>query len=74
MRPKKYHGRHMEAVYTETYLGPSKISIVEHTAQKMKFSINDFFSKCDQIHSQLRILWNITKLVQWIIAKVVHGF
>ena len=23
------------------------------TAQKMKFSINDFFSKCDQIHSHL---------------------
>ena len=23
----------------------------EHTAQKMKFSINNFFSKCDQIHS-----------------------
>ena len=21
-----------------------------HTAQKMKFFINDFFSKCDQIH------------------------
>ena len=25
------------------------------TAQKMKFSINDFFSKCDQIRSFLRI-------------------
>ena len=25
------------------------------TAQKMKFSIKDFFSKCDQIHSFLRI-------------------
>ena len=25
------------------------------TAQKMKFSINDFFSKCDQISSFLRI-------------------
>ena len=24
-------------------------------AQKMKFSIKDFFSKCDQIHSFLRI-------------------
>ena len=26
-----------------------------HTAQKMKFSIKDFFSKCDQIRSSLRI-------------------
>ena len=25
------------------------------TAQKMKFSIEDFFSKCDQIRSKLRI-------------------
>ena len=27
-----------------------------HTAQKMKFFIMDFFSKCDQIRSELRIL------------------
>ena len=26
-----------------------------NTAQKMKFSIKDFFSKCDQIRSFLRI-------------------
>ena len=26
-----------------------------NTAQKMKFSIKDFFSKCDQIRSYLRI-------------------
>ena len=26
-----------------------------NTAQKMKFSIKDFFRKCDQIHSFLRI-------------------
>ena len=26
-----------------------------YTAQKMKFSIKDFFSKCDQIRSFLRI-------------------
>ena len=28
---------------------------VNNTAQKMKFSIKDFFSKCDQIRSSLRI-------------------
>ena len=26
-----------------------------HTPQKMKFAIKDFFSKCDQIHSFLRV-------------------
>ena len=26
-----------------------------YTEQKMKFSIKDFFSKCDQIHRTLRI-------------------
>ena len=29
-----------------------------NTAQKMKFSIKDFFSKCDQIRRKLRI-WSI---------------
>ena len=31
------------------------------TAQKMKFSIKDFFSKCDQIHSYLRIWSHLLK-------------
>ena len=31
------------------------------TAQKMKFSINDFFSKCDQIRSKLRIWSRLLK-------------
>ena len=30
-------------------------SAVFHTAQKMKFSIKDFFSKCDQICRKMRI-------------------
>ena len=28
-----------------------------YTTQKMKFSIKDFFSKCDQIRSFLRNTW-----------------
>ena len=28
-----------------------KFSLCSFTAQKMKFSIKDFFSKCDQIHN-----------------------
>ena len=43
------------------------------TAQKMKFSIKDFFSKCDQIRSFLRIWSHLLKkflmenffFVQW---------
>ena len=31
------------------------------TAQKMKFSITDFFSKCDQIRSKLRIWSHLLK-------------
>ena len=32
-----------------------------HTAQKMKFSIKDFFSKCDQIRSFLLIWLHLLK-------------
>ena len=31
------------------------------TAQKMKFSIKDFFGKCDQIHKKLRIWSHLLK-------------
>ena len=31
------------------------------TAQKMKFPINDFFSKCDQIRRKLRIWWHLLR-------------
>ena len=32
-----------------------------HTAQKMKFTIKDFFSKCDQIRRKLRIWSHLLK-------------
>ena len=32
-----------------------------HTAQKMKFSIKDFFSKCEQIRRKLRICSHLLK-------------
>ena len=35
--------------------------IITHTTQKMKFSIKDFFSKYDKIHSFLRILSYLLK-------------
>ena len=35
--------------------------LVNYTAQKMKFSIKDFFSKCDQIRSFLQIWSHLMK-------------
>ena len=35
--------------------------IARYTAQKMKFSIKDFFSKCDQIRRKLRIWSHLLK-------------
>ena len=34
---------------------------IQTTAQKMKFSITDFFSKCDQIHRKLQIWSHLLK-------------
>ena len=33
----------------------AQFHLTEYTAQKMKFSIKDLFSKCDQIRRNLRI-------------------
>ena len=41
----------------KTYLGIS----VYNTAQKMKFSIKGFFSKCDQIRRKLQIWSHLQK-------------
>ena len=38
-----------------------KLWKAKYTAQKIKFSIKDFFSKCDQIHSFLRIWSHLLK-------------
>ena len=35
--------------------------MIHHTVQKMKFSIMDFFSKCEQIRSFLRIWSHLLK-------------
>ena len=44
------------------YIYPNRSKAVKsHTAQKIKFSIKDFFSKCDQIGSFLRIWSHLLK-------------
>ena len=46
----------------------------KYTAQKIKFSIKDFFSKCNQIRSKLRIYYRNpsrnTFFVQWYVFEV----
>ena len=43
------------------------------TTQKMKFSIRDLFSKCDQFHRKLRI-WSVKKfLMENFIFCAVYG-
>ena len=47
------------------------------TAQKMKFFIKDFFSKCDQIHRKLRIWSYLLKkslMENLIFCAVIVGF
>ena len=39
----------------------NNVVYMSFTAQKMKFSIKDFFSKCDQIRSFLRIWSHLLK-------------
>ena len=46
-----------------------------YTAQKMKFSIKDFFSKCQQIRSFLRIWSHLLKkslMENFIFCAVLH--
>ena len=38
-----------------------KLRLFAYTAQKMKFPIKNFFSKCDQIRSKLRIWSHLMK-------------
>ena len=44
------------------------------TAQKMKFSIKNFFSKCDQIRRKLQILLHLSKksLMKYFISCAVQ--
>ena len=63
--------KNTEKSMTKYFINPYMINLIEisqftyssklHTAQKMKFSITDFFSKCDQIRSFLRIWSHLLK-------------
>ena len=68
--------RSLEILYKFSYLS---YGTTIHTAQKMKFSIKDFFTKCDQIRSFLRV-WShllfkslVGKLQFLCSAKREHG-
>ena len=53
----------MKKTQIQKTVGPFPIAfwIISNTAQKMKFSIKDFFSRCDQIRSFLRIWLQLLK-------------
>ena len=59
-------------------ISPLKVSPSRVTAQNMKFSIKDFFSNCDQIHSFLRIWSHLLKksiienFIFWAVKVVWH--
>ena len=57
--------------------GKNCIKKVSHTAQKMKFSIKDFFSKCDQIPkipADLVTLLNKSLMENFIFSVVIVNF
>ena len=51
----------MVSIFVEKYCRILVVWAVTVTAQKMKFFIKNFFSKCDQIHSFLRIWSHLLK-------------
>ena len=61
----KQHGRHLFFLYKPLLsqsLGKSEyISSLLDTAQKMKFSIKDFFGNCDRIRRKLQIWSHLPK-------------
>ena len=66
-------------ILTERYWTYSllDLSIKVCTAQKMKFSVKDFFSKCDPIRRRLQIWSHLLKkslMENCIFCVVMHGF
>ena len=55
------------------FLSPDTI-FASNTAEKMKFSIKDFFSKCDQIRGFLRSFFvcNVINLIRTSVVKRLH--
>ena len=45
----------MLIVLSLNFVADTKVIFGYNTAQKLKYSIKDFFSKCDQIRRKLRI-------------------
>ena len=58
-----------KTLYLDVWLGPEYTSGNHYTEQKMKFSIKNFFSKCDQIRSSLQIWSHLLK--KFLIANFI---
>ena len=62
--------------YSLVYIEDLHDKLIQITAQNMKFSIKDFFSKCDQIRSYLQIwshLLKISLIENFIFCKVKNN-
>ena len=51
----------LSRVFVQLEHGSASSENTDITAQKMKCSIKDFFSKCDQIRRKLQIWWHLLK-------------
>ena len=58
---RNVYGLNRFLYFLSFFLDNRKQTTKVNTAQKMKFSIKDFFSKCDQTHKKLRIWSHLLK-------------
>ena len=64
-----------DTVNYSVYLVSKLLVLLNNTAQNMKFSIKDFFSKCDQNRRKLRIWSHLLKksvMENFIFCAVIH--
>ena len=54
-QPNSWENQIKSCIFDLNHLDTLELKFMDYTAQKMKFSIEDFFSKCDQICKKLRV-------------------
>ena len=60
-QPNSWENQIKSCIFDLNHLDTLELKFMDYTAQKMKFSIEDFFSKCDQIRRKLRIWSHLLK-------------
>ena len=62
IRGVRFYTTHIVDVSNNCHISPHNSYVWVIAAQKMKFSVKDFFSKCDQIRGLLRIWSHLLKI------------